>query len=131
MIKKARPPNFADIVTVFPMARSPTIIFSYAPDIYVPSGNQLPDYLMEHEKVHVDRQKKMGVEDWWQRYLANVSFRFEEELVAHRREYQVMKSKTRTWKAEQVALKTVAKKLASPLYGRMVSTAEAMAMLDK
>lgn len=128
-IKKSRPPNFSKIVDVFPMARGPTVIFAYAPHIYVPGGGILSQALLAHEGIHIQRQQLIGVEAWWDRYLVDPQFRWDEELLAHRREYQVMRNMARTEKAQQMALKEVGRKLASPLYGRMVSTEQAMKYL--
>ncbi len=83
-----RPPNFEAIHKVFPMADGLGVIFAYAPYIFVPSGNSLPPELIAHEQVHIDRQTAMGVDAWWQRYLVDVEFRYLEELLAHRAEYQ-------------------------------------------
>ena len=125
--KSSRPPNFAQIVAVFPMARAPTVIFAYAPNIYVPSGKEIPPALVAHETVHIERQQKIGVELWWEKYLADPQFRFDEELLAHRAEFRA--TRTLTHRQEEVALKIIAKKLAAPLYGRMVKTEEAMRLI--
>ena len=120
-----RPPNFADIVAVFPGASSMDVIFAYAPDIYVPSGRPLPPALIAHEGVHVARQLEMGVEAWWARYLTDVKFRYEEELLAHRAEYRkLIEGASR--QVRRSALKMTAKRLTLPLYGSLVSTQKAM-----
>lgn len=113
------------------MARGPLVIFSYAPHLYNPSGKPLPRSLIEHEGVHLARQILIGVEVWWDKYLTDPQFRWDEELLAHRREYEVLAAGCRTFKAQQVALKVVAKKLAAPLYGRMVKTEQAMQLLTQ
>ncbi len=113
------------------MARGPLIIFSYAPDIFTQLNKPLPRSLIEHEGVHLQRQRAMGVKAWWDWYLTDPQFRWDEELLAHRKEYQVLASEARTFKQRQAALKIVAKKLAAPLYGRMVSTEQAMQLLTQ
>lgn len=128
-IVKSRPPNFADIVKVFPIARKPTVIFAYAPNIYNPAGQVLHPSLLAHESVHIKRQAAVGVTQWWERYLSDKQFRFDEELLAHRAEFKSLECESRTYRQREVALKTVAKKLAAPLYGRMVTTERAMEMI--
>lgn len=120
----SRPPNFASVLKVFPMAANRGVIFSYAPDIYAPGGH-VPPELIAHEAVHIHRQEKIGVEEWWDLYLASFDFRYEEELLAHRAEYQHMISGAVPRQMRRSALKQVAKKLASPLYSRMVSINQA------
>lgn len=128
--KPGRPPNFDKIVKVFPMARGPLVIFSYAPYIYSPSLRPIDPSLIAHENIHIARQHKIGVEDWWDKYLTDFDFRFYEELLAHRAEYRVLSVNAKTFKQQCVALRIVAKKLAAPLYGRMINLSDAMQLLE-
>jgi hypothetical protein len=120
-----RPPNYDDILKVFPLASGQHVIFAYAPDIYSPSGPDLPRSLITHESVHIARQEAMGVKEWWNQYLTDPAFRYEEELLAHRAEYQSL-ARYGTRAERRQALKLVAKKLAAPLYGRVVTLERAM-----
>lgn len=114
-IIKTRPPNFEAIAARFPRARTSPVIFAYAPNIYAPSCD-VPPALYTHECVHIERQLEIGVEVWWDRYLSDDSFRYHEELLAHRAEYQAMIYLNTSRQARRVALKDVAKKLAHALY---------------
>lgn len=121
----AYPPNIAEICKVFPGVQRPGVIFSYAPDVYVPGGHTLPPSLVAHESVHVERQLVMGVEAWWDKYLVDTRFRYDEELLAHRAEYHSLKENAPTRQMRRAALKIVAKRLASGLYGKLVTPAQA------
>lgn len=125
-IKTERPPNFDAISRRFPGARGHGVIFAYAPYIYAPhhKPDALPPELIAHESVHIERQERMGVERWWAAYLVNDQFRYVEELLAHRAEYQHLSTLSR--QVRRSALKDVAKKLTAPLYGRMVNIEDAM-----
>lgn len=123
-IKAMRPPNFNAIVEVFPNAVNRGVIFAYAPYIYVPSGNKLPPQLIAHEEVHIRRQEKQGVENWWFAYLTDPAFRYEEELLAHRAEWEKL-TEGANRQVKRAALKEIAKKLAAPLYNKMVTRAQA------
>ena len=70
-----------------------------------------------HEAVHGIRQKEFGVEDWWDRYIEDKAFRYHEEMLAHRAEYLSMIRDGSNRNMRRMALKQVAKRLASPLYG--------------
>lgn len=120
-----RPPNYADILAVFPGASGSGVIFAYAPDIYAPGG-QVPAQLIAHEEVHIQRQQDIGVENWWALYLTDAKFRYDEELLAHRAEYRHMISADTSRQVRRSALKIVAKKLCAPLYGSMVTVQQAM-----
>lgn len=126
-IVKALPPNFRDILKVFPLAARPGVIFAYGHKIYVPSGQPLAPELLAHELVHCERQLAIGVEKWWTLYLENASFRYEEELLAHRAEYQALMGPGSNRQQRRQALDHVARKLAAPLYRGMVPKAKAKA----
>lgn len=133
VINGKRPPNIDAIAAVFPMARGPNVVFAYGKKIFNPSGEKLPNEIIEHEKVHGERQLalKGGVEEWWKRYLNDLDFRYEEELVAHRKEYRTLTEEAPSRQMRRGALKHVAKKLCSPLYGKMVTMDQAMKDLKK
>lgn len=111
------PPNHAAICDAIPAARRPGIIFAYGDKIFVPSGIELTHHLKVHEATHCIRQKEFGVEAWWDRYLTDWRFRYYEELLAHRAEYRSMIRGQTNRNQRRMALKSVATRLASPLYG--------------
>jgi len=122
----ARPPNFEDIVRVFPTADNPNIIFAYNNAIYSPSGFDISEHLIAHEQVHCKRQGNLtGTEIWWNEYLSNPEFRYNEELLAHRAEYRSMIRNAINRNQRRNSLKIVSKKLALPLYENMVSKKQA------
>lgn len=130
-IVKALPPNFQAIKAVFPMAIKPTVIFAYGDIIYNPSGKAIPPEIIAHEEVHGKRQLEMGVELWWERYLTDKQFRYDEELLAHREEYK-QHCKLYTSRAHRRSgLILIARRLCSPLYGSVVNMEKAKLDLTK
>jgi len=126
-IVKQRPPNFSEIAKVFKGAWAPGVIFAYNNKIYNPSGFDLSPALIAHESVHCERQGMTEEEClvWWNHYLTSKDFRYHEELLAHRAEYNRMLEDANNFKKRQLALKIVSKKLAAPLYGGMCTRKEA------
>ena len=126
-----RPPNFAEIVKVFPHAiRDKSTIFTYGKVIYVSDGADLPRSIVAHETVHVAQQEIIGRDQWWQAYLADVKFRFEMEVAAHRIEHAVAMSEgNHDMRRKMTAL--IAKRLSGPLYGRMCTYAKAKQLLKE
>lgn len=121
-----RPPNFKDIVAKFPMASNKGVIFAFNGSIYNPSNITVTPELMAHERVHCLRQgNKEAALEWWKQYLENPEFRYYEELLAHSQEYMTLADNASNRNQRRSALKSVSKKLASPLYGRMVSHKQA------
>lgn len=120
-----RPPNFEEIFEVFPLAAKDGVIFSYGNTIYNPSNIAVTYELLAHEEVHGKRQIAIGVDTWWGFYLVSPQFRYDEELLAHRAEYQKLIEINPSRQSRRSNVKHVAKKLCSPLYGKMISPIKA------
>lgn len=116
-----RPPNFEAIAAVFPAARRLETIFTYGETVYISHDHQLPIWLIEHENVHI-AQQETGPECWWQTYLANKAFRFQQELVAHRKEYEVLIANGNRILRRRAA-QAISGRLAGPLYGHCCTKA--------
>jgi hypothetical protein len=123
-----RPPNFEAIAQVLPGARGRETIFTYGDTIYISYAHVLPHWLLEHEAIHFVQQ---GVEPelWWQTYLAEPKFRFEQELEAHQREYVVAIERGNRHMRRMV-LKAIAARLAGPLYGHCCTKAKARRLIQ-
>lgn len=112
-----RPPNFDKIVKVFPLAERASTIFAYGDTIYVSEGTMLPTFLVKHERVHLQRQKEIGVKEWWDKYLEDPKFRYEEEVIAHKAEYWArMRGHNMSIEERKKAAHIVTKRLLAPLY---------------
>lgn len=120
----AQPPNFEEIVRVFPFARSPGVIFTFGQTIFNPSAVQISPALRSHESVHARRQGGDPA-GWWASYLDDPQFRLEEELIAHRAEYRAFRSWTKDRNAVARELDVIARRLSGPLYGGLLSHAKA------
>lgn len=123
-----RPPMFDEINAKFKVAGKP-ILFSCGDVIYNPLRATIPPQLMAHEAMHGERQINLGVEKWWRAYIDIPSFRLEEEILAHQVEYRSLMRAGGNRQARRRYLKEVAKRLAGPLYGKMISPARAQKLL--
>lgn len=115
---RAFPPNYAEIIDAFPhVAKAKGPIFCYGTTVYY-TGPEKPDHaLMRHEAVHSNRQGA-DPKGWWDRYLRDTQFRFIEELLAHRVEWQAYEGCGRS--ERRFMKRQIAERLSGPLYGRMV-----------
>lgn len=111
-----KPPNFDQIVAQFPMAVG-KVLFAHGDTVYNPTGIYIPNYLLAHEAVHGMRQVGAGIEKWWEQYIADEEFRFQEELAAHRVELAVLSQEVRDRNARAKLLMATAARLVAPLYG--------------
>lgn len=120
------PPNYDQIVAaVGPLP--PSVVFAYGDAVYSPSGAELPADLVAHEEVHLRQQAEIGgPEVWWERYLADRDFRLEQELEAYR--VQIAFHGDRA--ARRACFRRVARDLARPMYGSLVSAEQARRLLS-
>ena len=131
-IEKRPPPNAAEIEKVFPGVCSGArpIYFCYGDIIYNPSGTIIPPSLIAHEMVHSLQQEALGRDLWWNEYLWAPTFRYGQELEAHRVEYEHYRS-TNNRAFSRRYLVSVAERLAGPLYGGLVRKREALAAIKQ
>jgi hypothetical protein len=71
------------------------------------------------------RATTQGIEAWWTRYLADPEFRLAEEIPAHRAEYKTFCSRVRDYQARMRFGRAIAERLGGPLYGGLITPAEA------
>jgi hypothetical protein len=128
----ARPPNWDQIVAAFPQAATRKgVLFAHGEDIYNPSDVYVTQALHVHEAKHCARQFQRA-DAWWDRYIADPEFRYEEELLGHAEELKVHMSTLRDRNARYRALSSVAFRLVSDLYNYVPrrSYKQAMAQLS-
>ena len=130
LVKSETPPNWPALVERFPEAsrRSESVVVTYAPYIYVPSGATLPPDLMAHEKTHLKQQGDNPTE-WWERYFEDREFRMEQELEAYSVQLHM-------WRAAPAKIFKRAKDLltadlAGPMYDLGLTRGEADAKLRR
>ena len=140
-----RPPLWDLIDKTFNVAGKP-ILFAWGNRIYNPEGADVPKHLHAHEELHGERQLACvgaqgefeiepgqsrfdPVEAWWRRYIRLPEFRLAEEIPAHRAEYLAIckRHADRNYRAR--ALSQIAMKLAAPLYGSLVTPAQARTLI--
>lgn len=130
----AFPPNFAEIVKVFPMAKDAAtrgIYFCYGNTIYNPAGRSMPIELIAHEATHAIQQEATGITQWWEQYLHDTEFRFYQELEAHRVEYEKYIKDHPGRHFRRGYQQSVAERLSGPLYNHCVPKDRAMRLISQ
>lgn len=97
------------------------VLFCWGETIYSPVARSIHPSIIAHERVHMLQQGivEEEIRTWWRMYIADDLFRLACEIPAHKAEYE--------WYAEaprperRHALTFIAKKLAAPLYGNLIS----------
>jgi hypothetical protein len=129
-IRYEEPPLFAELDAAFHIKGKP-VIFCFGDVIYNPMRVPVSRELGVHEAVHSSRQgdTEEMVFAWWRRYIAEPQFRFYEEMLAHQAEYRAFRANHRGVSERDRALHQISQRLASALYGNMVSWKEAKRLL--
>lgn len=119
------PPNFAEIVAVMGDS-SRRAVFAYGDAIYAPTGRQPTPDMVAHEETHLRQQADSGgAVAWWDRYLADRAFRLEQEVEAYRAQIASCVGR----ELRRAVSRHCVASLAKPMYGNLVSSAEAKKLL--
>lgn len=114
------PPNIDDIDAVLHVKDRPGILYCYGDTIYNPGNEDVPLQLHAHEQVHSDRQgDNPGI--WWHKYLSDSRFRFEEELLAYKAEWEFVKQLPWKRTQRQLYLNSIAERLTGSMYGNLAT----------
>lgn len=124
-IKFEYPPNIKEIEAKF--GELPDgVVFTYGNILYNPGRHYIDLHLMVHEETHAKKQKESGPEKWWEKYLEDPEFRFQEELEAYSRQYKIINEGYNVPRKEKDRLlDKLARDLSSEIYGNIVSFGEA------
>jgi hypothetical protein len=117
------PPLF-DVIDAAFNVRGQPVIFCWGDIIYNPQRIKVTPELKAHEKVHCDRQAAHP-ETWWLRYVDDPAFRLAEEIPAHRAEFMAFRMRHRNLNQRGRMLNLIAERLSGPLYGGLLTKAEA------
>lgn len=124
-IVKGYPPIIDRIKESFTIRE--TTVFTWGDTVFIPSGNPLTDHVEKHEEVH-EKQQAGDPAKWWDRYLADPGFRFDQELAAYRVQYKFfMKGKDRN--KVFMFLHKIAGDLSGGMYGNMVTYEKAKQLI--
>jgi hypothetical protein len=131
-IVNEKPPNYEKIIKAFPHAEGAPVIFCYGDTIYDPVGGKpLPEHLVKHEFVHSKQQEEFGgPEKWWDEYIANPTFRFEQEVEAYAVQYKFSQTQLKA-KWSDKFLDNLARDLSSPVYGGVADFHKARAQIKR
>ncbi len=117
------PPLFEEINKAFNIWNK-GYIYSWGYKIYNPTRIHIGPELYAHEAVHGQRQggnNETSIIAWWMKYINDPEFRLDEEIPAHKAEYKKLLEEAHGNRARKFALNYTAKRLAGPIYGKLIS----------
>lgn len=126
------PPNWEKIKSAFPVENAEVAI-AYGNTIYNPFKLPLRDDVIHHEEVHL-RQQKGNSDAWFEKYMADPTWRVEQEAYAYGQQLKYIKQHRQKGQDERAlvtALHSFAKFLSGPVYGNVISQAQALKLISK
>lgn len=126
----SQPPNYEKLLVEFPfIADQPYMLYSWGDKLYNPSGKEIPPEKIVHEMVHGAQQKEVGVEWWWDTYIADKAFRMQEEIPAYQADYKSFCRHHKDRNHRNDYLQFIAVQLSGPLYGSLCTREEAVRLI--
>lgn len=129
-ISTTKPPVWDTLTELYSVSWENTAV-AYGDTIH--AKYKLPPEVIEHERVHLEQQghTKQGAAFWWERYLADEVFRYEQELQAYRAEYRYIKVHAKDRNKPAREAHRLAKQLSGTMYGGIVTYSEALEAITK
>lgn len=131
-IVNGKPPVWEDIKRVVPGAKridASRVYITCGTKIY--AETDIPKEVLEHEKIHVHQQVAFGEKLWWEKWLSDVNFRYEQELQGYRRQIEVLSASTANRAVLFDYKKKIALILSGDAYGHIVTFNKAIQDLQK
>lgn len=104
--------------------------FAWGDTIYVPAGRALPEEILLHELVHLERQAG-DPETWWEHWLTDTAFRLDEEARGYGAQLAWIRERLRSGKHRHLVATRIAAMLSGPLYGELADHNAAARLLAK
>lgn len=127
-ISHEKPPIFDTLVERFGI-RWENVVITYGDTVH--SKEPQPDEIIAHEKVHVQQQLAMGVEEWWRRYLEDPEFRKSQEAPAYQRQWQFIKTHEKNRERAFKRKLKITQDFSGAMYGHICSFQEATKIIGK
>lgn len=106
------------------------VMYCVGAKLFNPDHVFVDPLLMAHEQVHCDRQLASGdIVSWWLQYLDDKEFRFDEELLAHREEWRLIKETVPSRQQRRKSLAFITGRLSGSLYGNLVTREQAKRLI--
>jgi len=123
---KEKPPIFDKLHKAFGIEWGGDLVIAYDDTIY--HTNKLDPSVIVHEQVHLSRQGKNS-DTWYESYIRDPKFRFGEELLAYRTQYQFLAETTKDRNELARHWYRLAKDLSGVMYGSVISHREALKLI--
>lgn len=123
---KEKPAIFDKLHKAFGVEWGGSLVIAYKDTIY--HSLPLDPSVIVHENVHLLRQGK-DPDTWYENYIRNSKFRFGEELLAYRAQYDYLKDVIKDRNEVARELFRLASDLSGKMYGNVVSHREALKLI--
>lgn len=120
------PPIYERAHALWGVTMASDVVFTYGDTCHCKDGI-IPDWLEAHESVHSRQQ--VDPEAWWELYFNDPDFRLSQELEAYQVQYQWILKRIKDRNSQFRWLNKFATDLASPMYGNIITKAEALKLI--
>ena len=105
------------------------IIIAYGDTIYC--ADDLPQHSIEHELVHLQQQKFLGAEEWWNLYITDKNFRLIQEVEAYKKQINYLCTHPGEMSRDHRTqwIQKLISDLSGPMYGNIISYQKAKELL--
>lgn len=124
---KTKPPIFDKLKKAFGVEWGKGLVIAYKDTIY--HSEPLDPSVIIHEQVHLIRQGK-DPDLWYEHYIRDKKFRFGEELLAYRAQYDYLRDVVSDRNEVARHLFRLASALSGPMYGKVVGHREALKLIS-
>lgn len=126
-LKQGKPAIWEKVVAQIPAVEKfrERIWMTYGKEIW--SESLIPQEILEHELIHVRQQTKdMDKDEWWDKWLNDLEFRYKMELEGYKRQIEYVSTKVKDRNKMFQYKVDIAKILSGRLYGNIKSYSQAM-----
>lgn len=129
-ISTQKPPVWDEVEKKFGIKWESGVLVAYGDTIHTRTGRVSPDLII-HESVHFKQQEAIGgPEKWWEKYLTDSNFRFEQELEAYGKQCDYIRSYIHNHKKRANMFNHIWHSMAE-MYGDMVTYKQAAELLPE
>lgn len=126
-ISTSPPPVMDRILFHFNVTFESGVAITYGDTVHVKSGKLSQD-LAIHEMTHIEQQRQMGADAWWDAYFDNPQFRLDQELQAYTNQTQWIKHNVKDRNRRAVLFHHIWSSMAN-LYGNMITYQQAQKLI--
>lgn len=128
LVSNEKPPCWDELEEAFGVkwGGDPAVVVAYGDTLHCSA--EPSDDVLTHEMVHLYQQgySQKGAKAWFEMYIKDPNFRLVQEIAAYQEQYRMLSKVVKDRNALARHWIRLAKDLAGPMYGNMITQTEAL-----